>query len=72
MQNERNGSAGTPDGPFPGSEDRMLTVGQAAEMLNVTEAWLYRRSKSLPFARRYSPKMLRFSEKGLRRWLDRQ
>lgn len=50
-------------------EDRLLTPAQAAERLGVTLRWLYRRADKLPFARRLSRKMLRFSEAGLRQYM---
>ena len=49
--------------------DRLLTAKEAADLLNVTPRWLYRRQ--LPFAR-LSRRAVRFSEAGLRRWLTRQ
>lgn len=48
--------------------DRLLSVEEAARILNVTAQWLYRHAPHLPFARRLSRKALRFSEVGLRRW----
>jgi predicted DNA-binding transcriptional regulator AlpA len=48
--------------------DRFLTPEEAAESLGVTPTWLYRHAKSLPFTKRISRKVLRFSEAGLRRW----
>jgi hypothetical protein len=54
------------------AEDRLLTVEEAAAALNVTADWLYRRSKSLPFARHLSRKQLRFSEQGLRKGAARR
>lgn len=53
----------------PAPEDRMLDVNQAAEILGVENRWLYDRSDSLPFARKLAPRTLRFSERGLYRWL---
>src|SRR5262245_32094447 len=50
-------------------DDRLLTVDKAAEILNVKPKWLYSRSKSLPFARKLGGN-LRFSEAGLRRWME--
>lgn len=47
-----------------------LTPEGAARVLGVSVRWLYRHWKELPFARKLSRKTLRFSEKGLRRWLD--
>ena len=54
------------------SSDRLLTVGEAAALLGVSVKWLYRHAGRLPFARRLSPKVLRFSEVGLRKWTDRR
>ena len=56
--------------PPPRTKDRLLNVEQAAQLLNTTPQWLYRRSKNLPFTRKLSRKLLRFSEKGIYRWLD--
>ena len=50
-------------------QDRMLDVEEAAAMLGVTRKWIYRHFKSLPFARKLSPKVLRFSRLGLVRHL---
>jgi predicted DNA-binding transcriptional regulator AlpA len=50
------------------TEDRLLTVAEAATILGVTPKWLYRHQK-LPFVRKLSRKALRVSENGLRRWL---
>jgi excisionase family DNA binding protein len=53
-----------------GSEpDRLLTPEEAAKLMNVNEAWLYRHAKQLPFAKKLSRKSLRFNEAGLRRWM---
>lgn len=51
-------------------EDRMLDVDEAAEMLSVEPRWLYDRSDDLPFARKLAPRTLRFSERGIYRWLE--
>ncbi len=53
-------------------EDELIDVQEAAELLAVNPDWLYRRSRSLPFARRLSRKNLRFSRKGLLAWRDRR
>lgn len=53
-------------------DDRLLTVPEAASLLHVSPWWLYRKARSLPFARKLGRRTLRFSEKGLRRWLLRQ
>src|SRR5262245_2211120 len=49
--------------------DRMLTAEEAAEMLSMGTDWLYRNAKKLPFTRKLGPKMLRFSEQGIIKWL---
>jgi hypothetical protein len=50
------------------SEDELLTVVDAARLLNVSEDWIYRRASRLPFTRRLSRKALRFSRMGLLKW----
>ncbi len=50
--------------------DKMLTAQEAARILGTTPTFLYKNSKTLPFARKLSRKCLRFSEIGLRRWLE--
>ena len=57
---ERNGN---------GHEDRLLDAGEAAKVLSVSEDWLYRNAKKLPFTRKLGHKMLRFSEQGIIKWL---
>jgi predicted DNA-binding transcriptional regulator AlpA len=49
--------------------ERLLDIKQAAEMLSVSEDWLYRNSKRLPFTRKLAPKMLRFSYQGIVKYL---
>ena len=51
------------------SEDDLLTVGEAAAALRVSPRWLYRHAKTLPFTRKLSRKVLRFSRSGITRWL---
>jgi predicted DNA-binding transcriptional regulator AlpA len=58
--------------PEASAADRSLTPQEAATRLGVTLAWLYRHHTRLPFARKLSPKCLRFSEAGLRKWLAAQ
>lgn len=53
--------------------DRLLTAKQAAPMLGMSEDWLYRNAGRLPFTRRTGRRTLRFSERGLKRYLaDRE
>jgi len=50
-------------------EDRLLETAEAAACLSVSEDWLYRHAKKLPFTRKLGPKMLRFSSLGIRKYL---
>jgi predicted DNA-binding transcriptional regulator AlpA len=61
-----------PLSPSQQSTERLLTPAEAAELLKVSVPWLHRHAKHLPFTRRLSRKALRFSEAGIRRWLDMQ
>lgn len=51
------------------SEDDLLTIDEAAARLRVSPRWLYRHAKNLPFSRKLSRKVLRFSRAGIARWL---
>jgi excisionase family DNA binding protein len=48
--------------------DRLLTVEQAAGRIGMSSDWLYRNARRLPFTRR-AGRSLRFSEKGVDRWI---
>ena len=50
-------------------EDRLLSVEQVAEILNVTPEWIYHNTKKLPFTRKVGG-MLRFSSNGLQRYIE--
>ncbi len=50
-------------------DDRLLTVEQVCETLNVNEEWLYHNVKKLPFVRKVGG-MLRFSSNGLQRYIE--
>jgi predicted DNA-binding transcriptional regulator AlpA len=49
--------------------DRLLNADEAASLLSVSEDWLYRHAKKLPFTRKLGPKMLRFSYQGIMKYL---
>jgi predicted DNA-binding transcriptional regulator AlpA len=51
-------------------EDRLLDAEEAANRLSVSEDWLYRNAKKLPFTRKLGPKMLRFSSDGIQKYLS--
>lgn len=50
-------------------DDKLLTVEQAREVLQVSEEWLYHHAKRLPFVRKVGG-MLRFSNNGLQRYIE--
>ena len=52
--------------------DNLLDVAEAAQRMGVKERWLYTHHKELPFSRKLGPKTLRFSERGLERWLSKR
>jgi predicted DNA-binding transcriptional regulator AlpA len=54
----------------PETGDRLLTADEVAEALGVTKRWVQRRARRLPFARRLSEHAVRYSECGLRRWME--
>ena len=56
---------------LPADDGPMLTAEQVAERLSCSLKWVYRRAKTLPFARRIGSS-LRFSEQGLQKWIARQ
>jgi len=45
--------------------DEWLTAEQSAPLLHVAPQYLYRHWRKLPFARKFSPKCLRFSRRGI-------
>lgn len=52
-----------------GEPDRLLTATEVAERLSVEPRWLYDHFDQLPFGKRLSDRTLRFSQRGLERWL---
>jgi predicted DNA-binding transcriptional regulator AlpA len=50
--------------------DRLLTAKEAAAIAAVSMQFLYEHSHQLPFAKRLGDKVVRFSEKGLRQWIE--
>jgi predicted DNA-binding transcriptional regulator AlpA len=49
--------------------DRLLDAEEAAKLLSMSTDWLYRQAKKLPFTRKLGPKMLRFSQQGILKWI---
>ena len=52
-----------------GGEDRLLEAEEASKILSVSEDWIYRHARRLPFTRKLGPKMLRFSLQGIQKWI---
>lgn len=48
--------------------EELLTVEEAAKLLNVEVSWLYRHARVLPFAKKLGRRTLRFDARGLERW----
>ncbi len=53
-------------------KDTLLTVRECAQRLRRSTKWVYRRTKTLPFARQLGPRSWVYSEKGLEKWLARR
>ena len=54
----------------PEPSDRLMTAEEVATALGVTQRWVQRRARRLPFARRISDHAIRYSESGLKRWMS--
>lgn len=52
--------------------DTLLTVREIAKRLRRSPKWVYRRVKTLPFARKLDNRAWVFSERGLEKWLAHQ
>lgn len=52
--------------------EEMLEAAEAAKRLGVSVDWLYRRTKQLPFARKLSRKVVRYSAAGLAEYLAKR
>ena len=57
---------------LPKEPDRLLDNQEAAQRLSVKPKWLYDHFDQLPFGKRLADRTLRFSERGLNRWLERK
>lgn len=51
-------------------EDTWIDIEKAANLISVSPEWLYRNSKTLPFASKIGHRLLRFSRNGLQRWME--
>jgi predicted DNA-binding transcriptional regulator AlpA len=57
--------------PAPETPDRLMKVGEAAARLGVTRRYVYAHADQYPFTKRLSLRVLRFSDRGLEKWLAR-
>ena len=53
-------------------EDRLLSATQAAEVLQVSERWLYKHADKLPYAVRLSGSVVRFSHNKIQEEIARR
>lgn len=60
---------GTQEPPREPEADRLLDVDEVAEILGVEARYVYDHADDWPFTRKLSPRKLRFSRRGLHRWL---
>jgi len=64
---------GKANGHAPEPPDVLLTATDAAKRLSVKPAWLYARANSLPFVVRLpGSRAVRFSERGLEKWMAKR
>jgi predicted DNA-binding transcriptional regulator AlpA len=52
-----------------GNEDRLLDAKETAKVLCVSEEWLYRNAKKLPFTRKLGHKILQLSHLGIQKYI---
>lgn len=57
--------------PAPVTE-RWVSAGDVAKALDVSKRYVYAHRKEFPFAKSLPGGAVRFSERGLRRWMDRK
>ena len=54
------------------AEDRLLSAAQAAEVLQVSERWLYKHADRLPYAVKLSSSVVRFSQNKIQEEIARR
>lgn len=55
----------------PPAPEKWLTADDVAERLGASRAYVYKHVADFPFAKRLPGGAIRFSEKGLTRWMER-
>ena len=56
----------------PPPPDRLLNVEAAAQMIGVEPRWLYRHGTRQSFTHKLGRRTVRYSERGLLKWVERQ
>ena len=65
----QNGNGHAP----PEAPDKLITVEEAAERIGMTVRWIYGHASELPFVVRLpNSRAVRFSERGLAKWLAKR
>jgi predicted DNA-binding transcriptional regulator AlpA len=60
---------GHTSGQSGSEDDRLISVSEAASLLGLTEDYLYRHAHQFPFTVRPAPRQVRFSNKGIQRYI---
>jgi excisionase family DNA binding protein len=55
----------------PGGPDQLVRIGEAAKRLSISEDYLYRHSRELPFTKRIGRNLL-FSSAGIEKYIRQQ
>lgn len=66
-----NGKGAAVEAPAAEPE-RLLSAKEVAERLGTSARWVYAHRASLPFAKELPGGSVRFSERGLNRWMERR
>ena len=64
LSGELAAPASVPDAP-----DRLLRVSEAAQRIGIAQDTLYKNADDYPFTQRPRPRCLRFSERGIEKWI---
>ena len=62
--------AAAPEPVAQPAEDELLSAAELAQLLHVEIRWVYRHAAEWSFTRRLGRRTLRFSRRGLQRWMS--
>ena len=65
-------AAAATDATRAAEPDRLLSAKEVAQRLQASTRWVYAHKADLPFAKELPGGAIRFSERGLRRWMERK